>query len=130
MRKKKLEQWRAQLSKELNEQAVKSFQVGLFEQITDGMLSEEAPEVMSALNKLLNCANLLLNHARENMAMINRINHSGMWSMYFGEGSQISRVVFSDDFREITELNESSSNPGLSSISVLLKSIAPSFWIL
>lgn len=102
MRKKKLEQWMEQLSKELNEQAVKSFQVGLFEQITDGMLGEEAPEVMDALNKLLNCANLLLNHARENMAMLNRINRTGMWSMYFGEGSKISRVVYSDDFREIT----------------------------
>lgn len=102
MRKKKLEQWMAQLSKELNEQAMKSFQVGLFEQIKEDMLSGEAPEVMEALNKLLNCANLLLNHARENMAMINRINRSGMWSIYFGEGSKISRVVFSDDFREIT----------------------------
>lgn len=102
MRKKKLEQWMTQLSKELNEQAVKSFQVGLFEQITEEALSAEAPEVMSALNKLLNCANLLLNHARENMAMLNRINHSGMWSMYFGEGLKIGQVVYSDDFREIT----------------------------
>ncbi len=33
-------------------------------------------------------------------------------------------------FSADTEPNESSSNPGLSLISVLLKSIAPSFWIL
>lgn len=57
---------------------------------------------MKSLNNLLNCANLLLNHARENMTMLNRINHSGMWSMYFGEGSQISRVMFTNEFREIT----------------------------
>lgn len=102
MRKKRLEQWKEQLTKTLEEQAVSSFRVGLFDQIADEALSKEAPEAISALNKLLNCANLLLNHARENMAMLNRINHAGMWSMYFGEGSKISRVVYSDDFRKIT----------------------------
>lgn len=99
---KKQDQWTNQLVNELNMQAQKSFQVGLFEQITDTTINEGAPEIAGALNNLLNCANLLLNHARENMTMINRINHSGMWSMYFGEGLQISRVMFSDEFREIT----------------------------
>lgn len=102
MRKKKLDQWMKQLENELDGQSAKSFQTGLFDQIEEGMLLEEAPEVMGALNKLLNCANLLLNHARENMVMINRINRSGMWSMYFGEGLKISRVMYSGEFREIT----------------------------
>ncbi len=102
MHKKQQNQWVPQLLNELNTQAQKSFQVGLFGQITDATINEGAPEVTQALNNLLNCANLLLNHARENMTMINRINHSGMWSMYFGENLQISRVMFSDEFREIT----------------------------
>lgn len=94
--------WIEQLSNELNVQAQKSFQIGLFEEITNAAISEGAPEVLKSLNNLLKCANLLLNHARENMTMLNRINRSGMWSMYFGEGSKISRVMFSDEFREIT----------------------------
>lgn len=101
-KKKKLNAWLEQLSNELNLQAQKSFQIGLFEEIKDAAILEGAPETMSALNNLLNCANLLLNHARENMTMLNRINHSGMWSMYFGEGLQISRVMYTDEFREIT----------------------------
>lgn len=102
MRKKKLDRWMEQLANELSGQSAKSFQIGLFEKIDDNMLSEEAPKVMEELNKLLNCANLLLNHARENMTMINRINRSGMWSMYFGENLKISRVMYTDEFREIT----------------------------
>lgn len=101
-RKKPQEQWMEQLSNELNMQSQKSFQVGLFEEITDTALNGGGPEVMAALNNLLKCANLLLNHARENMTMLNRINHSGMWSMYFGQGLEISRVMYSDEFREIT----------------------------
>ncbi len=99
---KKQDQWAEQLINELNVQAQKSFQVGLFEEVTDAVICEGEPGVTAALNNLLNCANLLLNHARENMTMINRINHSGMWSMYFGDELQISRVMFSDEFREIT----------------------------
>lgn len=95
-------EWIGQLSNELDVQAQKSFQIGLFEEITNAAISEGSPEIIKSLNNLLNCANLLLNHARENMTMLNRINRSGMWSMYFGEGSQISRVVFSDEFRVIT----------------------------
>lgn len=100
-KKKKMEQWLDLLSGEMNAQAQKSFQVGLFEQIADPALIEGSPEVIKSFNNLLNCANLLLKHARENMSMINRINHSGMWSMYFGEGLGISRVMYSDEFREI-----------------------------
>lgn len=100
-KKKKQEQWMETLAGEINIQAQKSFQVGLFEQITNPALTEEGPEVLKALNNVLNCANLLLNHARENMVMLNRINHSGMWSMYFGPDQQVSRVVYSDEFREI-----------------------------
>lgn len=102
MNKKQMNQWTERLLGELDTQAQKSFQVGLFDQITDGVLNEGAPAVMDSLNKLLNCANLLLNHARENMTMLNRINHSGMWSMYFGEDAQINRVVYTDEFRGIT----------------------------
>lgn len=100
-KRKMMDQWMNLLSGAMNTQAQRSFQVGLFEQIADPALTEGGPEVIKALNNLLNCANLLLNHARENMTMINRINHSGMWSMYFGEGLQISRVMYSDEFREI-----------------------------
>lgn len=100
-KKKKQEQWMETLAGEINIQAQKSFQVGLFEQITNPALTEEGPEVLKALNNVLNCANLLLNHARENMVMLNRINHSGMWSMYFGPDQQVSRIVYSDEFREI-----------------------------
>lgn len=100
-KKKKQQQWMETLAGELNVQAQKSFQVGVFEQITNPALGEEGPEVLKALNNALNCANLLLNHARENMVMLNRINHSGMWSMYFGENQQVTRVVYSDEFREI-----------------------------
>lgn len=101
-RKKMHDEWIEQLSDELKVQAQKSFQIGVFEEITNPMINNKAPELMKSLNNLLNCANLLLNHARENMTMLNRINHSGMWSMYFGEGSNISRVVFTDEFRKIT----------------------------
>lgn len=94
--------WMEQLCDELNVQAQKSFQVGLFEAITNDAIQKEASGVMESLNNVLNCANLLLNHARENMTMLNRINHSGMWSMYFGENLEISRVMFTDEFREIT----------------------------
>lgn len=100
-KKKKQQQWMETLVGELNVQAQKSFQVGVFEQITNPALVEEGPEVLKALNNALNCANLLLNHARENMVMLNRINHSGMWSMYFGENQQVTRVMYSDEFREI-----------------------------
>lgn len=102
LKKKQNNEWLGYLSDELNQKSQKSFQVGLFEQITNDAISANAPEVMESLNNLLNCANLLLNHARENMTMLNRINHSGMWSMYFGEGLQISRVMFTNEFREIT----------------------------
>lgn len=102
LKKEHKNEWTGCLSDELNLQSQRSFQVGLFEQITNDTINENAPEVMKSLNNLLNCANLLLNHARENMTMLNRINHSGMWSMYFGEGSQISRVMFTNEFREIT----------------------------
>jgi len=101
LKKKKQQQWMDALAGEMNTQAQKSFQVGLFEQIGNPALAEEGPEVLKALNNVLNCANLLLNHARENMAMLNRISHSGMWSMYFGPDQQVSRVVYSDEFREI-----------------------------
>ncbi len=111
MHKKKQDQWVQQLLNELNMQAQKSFQIGVFEKITDNIINEGAPEVTQALNNLLNCANLLLNHARENMTMINRINHSGMWSMYFGEGLQISRVMFSNEFREIIGYKDSREFP-------------------
>ncbi len=102
LKKEQNNEWIGYLSDELNLQSQKSFQIGLFEKITNDAISANAPEVMESLNNLLNCANLLLNHARENMTMLNRINHSGMWSMYFGEGSQISRVMFTNEFREIT----------------------------
>ncbi len=101
LKKKKQQQWMDALAGEMNAQAQKSFQVGLFEQIGNPALAEEGPEVLKALNNVLNCANLLLNHARENMAMLNRISHSGMWSMYFGPDQQVGRVVYSDEFREI-----------------------------
>ncbi len=110
-KKTKQDQWVQQLLNELNMQAQKSFQVGVFEKITDNIINNGAPEVTQALNNLLNCANLLLNHARENMTMINRINHSGMWSMYFGEGLQISRVMFSNEFREIIGYTDNSEFP-------------------
>lgn len=100
--------WMAQLSGELDELAGKSFQVGVFGEIGSQAVKEHAPAVVKSLNNLLNCANLLLNHARENMAMLNRISHSGMWSMYFGENQQINRVMFSDEFREITGYTDSS----------------------
>ncbi|MDE6318296.1 MAG: hypothetical protein K2M22_01005, partial [Lachnospiraceae bacterium] len=77
--------WSTQLSDELDVLAKKSFQVGLFEEVKNETVKEKAPEVVKSLNNLLNCANLLLDHARENMTMLNRMNHSGMWSMYFGE---------------------------------------------
>ena len=101
MLKKKQEQWMETLADEMNVQAQKSFQVGLFEQIMNSELVDGEPEVVKAINNVLNCANLLLNHARENMVMLNRINHSGMWSMYFGDNQQVSRVVYSDEFRQI-----------------------------
>lgn len=100
-KKKAQTNWTAQLSGELDVLAKKSFQVGVFEEIKDEAVQQQAPELIKSLNNLLNCANLLLNHARENMTMLNRINHSGMWSMYFGEGQKINRVMFSDEFREI-----------------------------
>lgn len=103
--------WMTQLSGELDVLAGKSFQFGLFEEIKSEVVKEKAPEVVKSLNNLLNCANLLLNHARENMTMLNRMNHSGMWSMYFGEGQQINRVMFSDEFREITGYTDSSEFP-------------------
>lgn len=108
LRKKTQTSWTAQLAGELDILAKKSFQVGVFEEIKTEEMKDKAPEVVKSLNNLLNCANLLLNHARENMTMLNRMNHSGMWSMYFGEGQQISRVMFSDEFREITGYMDSS----------------------
>lgn len=103
MHKKRVQtEWLKQLSGELNIQAQKSFQIGVFDEISNLDACEGTQEVMKSLNYVLKCANLLLNHARENMTMLNRINHSGMWSMYFGEGQKISRVVFTDEFREIT----------------------------
>lgn len=101
-KRKKWDEWQGQLSQELGMQMQKSFQVGVFEEITNPEILQEAPETMKSLNSLLNCANLLLNHARENMTMLNRINHSGMWSMYFGNGLEISRVMYTEEFREIT----------------------------
>lgn len=101
-RKKAQTDWITQLSSELDELARKSFQIGVFEEIKSTAVKEKSPEVVKSLNNLLNCANLLLNHARENMTMLNRMNHSGMWSMYFGENQRINRVMFSDEFREIT----------------------------
>ncbi len=106
--KKTQENWMTQLSGELDALAGKSFQVGVFEEIKNEAVQEKAPEVVKSLNNLLNCANLLLNHARENMTMLNRMNHSGMWSMYFGENQEINRVMFSDEFREITGYKDSS----------------------
>lgn len=103
--------WMTQLSGELDVLAGKSFQVGLFDEIKNEIVKEKAPEVVKSLNNLLNCANLLLNHARENMTMLNRMNHSGMWSMYFDEKQQINRVMFSDEFREITGYTDSSEFP-------------------
>ncbi|MDE6636325.1 MAG: PAS domain-containing protein, partial [Lachnospiraceae bacterium] len=99
--KKAQKNWMAKLSGELDVLAQKSFQVGVFGEIENEEVKENAPEVVKSMNNLLNCANLLLNHARENMTMLNRMNHSGMWSMYFGEDQQINRVMFSDEFREI-----------------------------
>lgn len=100
--KKSQSNWITQLSGELDALAGKSFQVGVFGEIKSDAVQERAPEVVKSLNNLLNCANLLLNHARENMTMLNRMNHSGMWSMYFGDNGRINRVMFSDEFREIT----------------------------
>ncbi len=100
-KKKNQEQWTEILVGEMNEQAQKSFQVGLFDQIMNPALGDEASGVVKALNNVLNCSNLLLNHARENMVMLNRINHSGMWSMYFNDKQQVSRVVYSEEFRQI-----------------------------
>lgn len=99
--------WITQLSGELDVLAEKSFQVGVFEEIKNEVVREKAPALVKSLNNLLNCANLLLNHARENMTMLNRINHSGMWSMYFGENQQVVRVMFSEEFREITGYTDS-----------------------
>ena len=110
-RKKTQDAWIDELSKELTVQAQKSFQIGVFEEITNPLINDRVPELMKPLNNLLTCANLLLNHARENMTMLNRINHSGMWSMYFGEGNEISRVVFTDEFREITGYTDHSELP-------------------
>lgn len=107
MIRKTKDQWLGQLVDELKMQAQKSFQVGSFEKISNPAVNEKAPELMETLNNLLNCANLLLNHARENITMLNRINHSGMWSMYFGNDSQVNRVAFSDEFREITGYTDS-----------------------
>ena len=112
-RKKTQDAWIDELSKELTVQAQKSFQIGVFEEITNPLINDRVPELMKPLNNLLTCANLLLNHARENMTMLNRINHSGMWSMYFGEGNEISRVVFTDEFREITGYTDHSELPDL-----------------
>lgn len=100
--KKQQTNWCTQLSEELDVLAKKSFQVGLFDEIQNEAVKEKAPEVVKSLNNLLNCANLLLNHARENMTMLNRMNHSGMWSMYFGENQKVVRVMFTEEFREIT----------------------------
>lgn len=108
---KKQSGWQEQLIKELHMQKQKSFQVGVFEEITNGEIAAKMPEPLKALNDLLNCANLLLNHARENMTMLNRINHSGMWSMYFGNGFEISRVMYTDEFREITGYTDRSEMP-------------------
>ncbi|MDE7300066.1 MAG: PAS domain-containing protein, partial [Lachnospiraceae bacterium] len=107
LRKSAQTNWITQLSGELDALARKSFQVGVFEEIKNEAVKEKAPAVVKSLNNLLNCANLLLNHARENMTMLNRINHSGMWSMYFGENQQIVRVLFSNEFREITGYTDS-----------------------
>lgn len=101
-KKNKKTDWINILSNELANQAKKSFQTGVFDEISDPSVHKAAPQLLSALNHVLHCANLLLNHSRENTAMINRINHAGMWSVYFGSDSQISQVVFSDEFRRIT----------------------------
>ncbi len=98
-RKKNL--WVDGLSKELGIQAQNSFKIGVFEMISDPEVDMAAPGLLGAVNNVLNCSNLLLNHARENLTMINRINHAGMWSVYFGEGEQISQVVYTDEFRGV-----------------------------
>lgn len=97
----KQNQWVGALTKELENQAQKSFQTGLFEKISNASLEAASPELIGAVNNILNCSNLLLNHARENLTLINRINHAGMWSVYFSGGETISRVVYTDDFRGI-----------------------------
>ncbi len=98
---KKQDQWIYALCQELSMQAQKSFQTGVFEQIPEASAAAGSPDLLKALNNVLNCANLLLHHARENMTMLNRINHAGMWSMYFGENDTISRVVFCGEFRGV-----------------------------
>lgn len=98
---KQQNQWVEALSKELGNQAQKSFQTGLFEKISDASLEAASPQLLGAVNNILNCSNLLLNHARENLTLINRINHAGMWSVYFAGDESISRVVYTDDFRGI-----------------------------
>lgn len=108
---KKQNQWVEALSKELGSQAQKSFQTGLFEKISDASLEAASPELTGAVNNILNCSNLLLNHARENLTLINRINHAGMWSVYFSEGETISRVVYTDDFRGIIGFSNTNDFP-------------------
>lgn len=108
---KKQNQWVEALSKELGSQAQKSFQTGLFEKISDASLEAASPELIGAVNNILNCSNLLLNHARENLTLINRINHAGMWSVYFSGGETISRVVYTDDFRGIVGFSSTKDFP-------------------
>lgn len=105
---KRQDQWVNALCEELSMQARKSFQTGVFEQIPETPAAGGSPELLKALNNVLNCANLLLHHARENMAMLNRINHAGMWSMYFGENDAISRVVFTSEFRGVIGFQDDS----------------------
>lgn len=60
------------------------------------------------------------------------------WMKTKQEGKHIKEYFEKNEYKSVAiyglsyigEPNESSSNPGLSLISVLLKSIAPSFWIL
>lgn len=108
---KRQNQWMETLSKELGNQAQKSFQTGVFEKITGIELEAAAPELLGAINNLLNCSNLLLHHARENLTMINRINHAGMWSVYFGDGENIRQVVYTDEFRGIIGFSNGSDFP-------------------
>lgn len=101
LKKKKQNTWEAALASDLEQKAARSFQTGVFDMVTDEEIVAAAPALTEQLNRALTNANLLIRHARENTSLINRMNHTGMWSMYFGEGNKIAQVSFSAEFREV-----------------------------
>lgn len=109
--KKQQSTWEAALAADLGKKAAMSFQTGTFDMVTDEALVSACPKLVEQLNKTLTNANLLLRHARENTSLINRMNHSGMWSMYFGKGSEIARVSYSAEFREVLGYRDAAEFP-------------------